>query len=86
MRHTSEILKELGFNEEAPESTKRAFLNHLKNAARAAEAEKSTYSSTNAPPPAAPIPQQLSFDFSDQTEVVESNDGQLPLKLNLHRE
>ena len=74
MRHTSEILEELGFNEDAPESTKQAFLNHLNNAARASQAEKSTFSSTDIALPAAPIPQQLSFDFSDQTKVVERAD------------
>jgi len=62
MRHTSEILKELGFNENAPDSTKRAFLKHLEQAARV---EKSTGCSTIPPLPKTSASEQLSFDFSD---------------------
>ncbi len=55
MRHTSEILKELGFNKDAPESTKEALIRHLE---RAAVIEKSTFS-THAPG------EQLSFNFDE---------------------
>lgn len=76
MRHTSEILKELGFNEEASESTKQAFLKHLE---RAANIEKSTLPTQQS----SSLPEQLSFEFTFQTDDVESDQLELPLKTNL---
>jgi hypothetical protein len=73
MRHVSEILKELGFNEAAPESTKRAFLKHLE---RSANSEKSTFSSTKNHLPSSSAHEQLSFDFSNTMEVEEPNSEQ----------
>ena len=85
MRHTSDILKELGFNEDAPESTKRAFLKHLQGAM---EAEKSTASSTNQTQNILhnnSAPEQLSFDFTDQTMLVEGVTDPVPPKRISHR-
>jgi hypothetical protein len=72
MRHTSGILKELGFNEDAPETTKQAFLKHLHAAMKA---EKSTSSSTLKSENLlrnSSAPEQLSFDFNDQKTLDES--------------
>jgi hypothetical protein len=85
MRHTSEILKELGFNEDAPESTKRALLKHLQHAV---EAEKSTGSSTKPEPKILrnnSAPEQLSFDFTDQTIPSEGSSEPVPPKRISHR-
>lgn len=76
MRQPSEILKELGFNEDAPESTKRAFVKHLERA-------MSTEISTSPRPENSTPTEQLSFEFSYQTEEVESDQLELPLKTNL---
>ena len=71
MRQPSDILKEIGFNEDAPESTKRALLKHIQGAL---ESEKSTNSSTKEESKTVhnkSAPEQLSFDFTDQTMLVE---------------
>ena len=60
MRSMGELMRELGFNKDAPEESQKAFIRHLIKAA----------AETN-PPPEKPSdhcpdePQQLSFDFDD---------------------
>ena len=69
MRSAKEILESLGFNKEAPESTKNAFLNNLKRAAQ--ENQKAEVIEPNFVPTINPSmnfneaqkqEQQLSFD------------------------
>lgn len=57
MRHIGELLKELGFNKDAPLETQKAFLKHL---VKAAEVSKRT----SEIPPSHNLPAQLSlFDL-----------------------
>jgi len=76
VRQPSDILKEIGFNEDAPESTKRAFVKHLERAIH-------TEISTSPRPEISSPNEQLSFEFSYQTEDVETDQLELPLKTNL---
>lgn len=59
MRHISEILKELGFNASAPESTKLALIKHLR---QTLHTEKSTKSEDREA-------QQLAFDLDGEADV-----------------
>ena len=61
MKNKLSVMKQLGFRDEAPESTKEAYLKHLKN--------NSNY--LNPLPKSIKTrpsvePEQLSFDFSDE--------------------
>ena len=71
MRKAEDILKELGFNKEAPESTQNAFLRHLQKAAKHCEkAEVIPVPSPRSTKKTIATPEaQLSFDFAQPHEV-----------------
>lgn len=65
MRRAEDILKDLAFSKEAPESTKTAFLKHLQQALRSgdkAEVIPSPFSQKSCELKKASAPHQLSFD------------------------
>jgi hypothetical protein len=79
MKKAGEILKEMGFRSEAPDSLKEAFVRHLIKAATGVEvapgpnermqlASKGKHISS----------QQLSFDFSAEIDLIESDETKAP--------
>lgn len=62
MRRIGDLMKEMGFNSEAPESTQKAFFQHLVEAARVSKIDRKIE-------PIAKEPQQLSFDFKEEESV-----------------
>ena len=76
MKKIGEIMGELGFNSQAPDSVKEAFVKHLIRAStgvtvetpserRAVESNPQQVKKIHKTPP----PQQLSFDFSESSAV-----------------
>lgn len=61
MRRIGELMANLGFNKDAPESTQKAFIKHLINAANVSQFQRKSK-------PIETSPEQLCFDFEDKTE------------------
>ncbi len=62
MRRIGDLMKDLGFNSEAPLSTQKAFFQHLVEASRVSKIDRKIE-------PIANEPQQLSFDFEERQET-----------------
>jgi hypothetical protein len=69
VKSTKEILKELGFNAEAPLQTQKAFLRHLVKAAQAMTPISTQACASNACTEKPELMTQLEFDLSDKKRV-----------------
>lgn len=68
MKKASELMKEMGFNKDAPVATQEAFLKHLIKAATGASVITPTEKKIiqENPDKIVQFPKQLSFDFADE--------------------
>lgn len=76
MKKIGDLMKELGFNKEAPDSVKEAFIKHLIKASAGVNtitpSEKNTIK--NSPNVSAlAFPEQLSFDFLKEDPILSPN-------------
>lgn len=74
MKKVSDLMKEMGFNQNAPTATQEAFLKHLIKAATGANVVTPTEKKIiqDNPDKIVQFPKQLSFDFAD-------DENQLPV-------
>jgi hypothetical protein len=68
MKKVSDLLREMGFNKDAPLATQEAFLKHLIKAATGARVVTPTEKKIiqNNPDKIVNFPKQLAFDFADE--------------------
>lgn len=68
MKKVSELMKEMGFNQNAPVATQEAFIKHLIKAATGADVMTPTEKKIirDNPDKIVQFPKQLAFDFSDE--------------------
>lgn len=76
MKKINDIMKEMGFNKEAPDSVKEAFIKHLIKASTGVDVITPTEKKIiqDNPDKIVQFPKQMSFDF---TENDFSEDGQI---------
>ncbi len=72
MKKASDLLKEMGFNQNAPVATQEAFLKHLIKAATGANVVTPTEKKIiqENPDKIVQFPKQLSFDFVDEENLA----------------
>lgn len=66
MRRIGDIMKDLGFNQDAPEATAEAFVRHLVEAAKVSEIQRKSR-------PVAKEAVQMSFDFEQIATEIEQD-------------
>jgi hypothetical protein len=72
MRRIGDLMKDLGFNKDAPEETAKAFIRHLVEAAKVTEIQRKSR-------PVAQETHQLSFDLEQtQTETEQESKARKP--------
>ncbi len=65
MRRIGDLMKDLGFNKDAPQATAEAFVRHLVEAAKVSQIQRKSK-------PVEEEPQQLSFEFEQNSTEIET--------------
>lgn len=69
MKRIGQLMEEIGFRKEAPDSVKKAFLEHLLQQASGAPVDQKNLSSTEKSQQHSAQPQQLAFDLTQDSKT-----------------
>ncbi len=69
MKRIGQLMEEIGFRKDAPDSVKKAFLQHLLQQASGAPVDHGNLSSSQKSQQHSAQPEQLSFDFTRDSKL-----------------